>query len=112
MVAVIAGGRNFLGNRNHFEWAKKIIEENEIDKIITGDCKGADKFGEMISRLLHISYKAFPADWSKYGLKAGPIRNWQMSIVANICILFPGGKGTESMKKCAIKNNLKIYEYI
>ncbi len=44
-----------------------------------------------------------PAEWSKYGRRAGPIRNKQMLDVGkpHLVVAFPGGAGTANMVKQA-----------
>lgn len=47
--------------------------------IVQGDCPtGADKFARDFATLLGWELETYPADWDKYGKKAGPIRNQQM----------------------------------
>jgi YspA, cpYpsA-related SLOG family len=46
--------------------------------IIEGDCRGADKMAGSIAADLDLEVLKFPAEWSKYGGAAGPIRNQQM----------------------------------
>jgi hypothetical protein len=43
---------------------------------------------------------AFPADWERYGQRAGPQRNGQMARYCSpgdVCPAFPGGKGMADM---------------
>lgn len=43
-----------------------------------------------------------PADWDKHGRAAGPIRNVEMALLgADLCIVFPGGRGTNHMAERA-----------
>ena len=51
------------------------------NSIIKGDCSGVDKISAKLA--LDIGYQEkniikYPADWSQYGKKAGPISNKQM----------------------------------
>jgi len=52
----------------------------------------------------------FPADWSRHGKSAGPIRNRQMLIEGrpDIVVAFPGGKGTANMIKQAVEAGVKV----
>ena len=45
---------------------------------INGGCKGADLLTEKIAKKYNYKSIKFPADWKKYGLGAGPIRNAEM----------------------------------
>lgn len=55
--------------------------------------------------------KVFPADWNKYGKKAGPIRNKKMANYAEALLAIWDGKscGTKNMIQQAKENNLRIY---
>lgn len=78
--------------------------------IIEGDCSGVDKISAKIA--LSIGYQEkniekYPADWSKYGKKAGPVRNKQM-LEANPDFILAfhqsiwSSKGTKNMIKQAL----------
>lgn len=112
MKVIIAGGRNFNPNGEHINWLVNILSDIKPEAIISGTASGADKFGEKVGENLCIEVLKFYPKWNKYGNAAGPIRNEEMAKIADVCILFPGGKGTASMKKIAKKYNLKIIEYI
>ena len=58
-----------------------------------------------------LSGKRFPADWDKHGRAAGPIRNAQMARYADAVALFPGGRGTASMRRVAEKAGITVYEF-
>lgn len=56
-----------------------------VDVVIEGECKGGDKLGRKAAEALGLSVgagsiKPFPADWNKYKLGAGPIRNQQQLV--------------------------------
>lgn len=53
--------------------------------------------------------KQFKSDWEKHGKAAGPIRNKKMAEYADAVILFPGGKGTASMKKEAERAGIIVW---
>lgn len=108
---IVAGGRDFSPLDKHRTWLKEKLLEIKAKEVVSGGCTGADKFGEDIAKELNIRIKSFPANWAKYGKSAGPIRNKQMAEYANVCILFPGGRGTASMKDLSIRHGLEIIEY-
>lgn len=78
--------------------------------IITGGATGADYLGLQYAITRIISHTEYPADWVRYGVKAGPIRNEEMAKAANACICFWDGKsrGTRNMIENALKYNLKL----
>ncbi len=57
---------------------EKMLIIHKPSLVIFGDCTGVDTDAKNICEKLKISYKVYPANWKKYGLKAGPIRNKDM----------------------------------
>ncbi len=111
MKIIIAGGRDFVPTKKHVSWLIDALVENKCSELICGMARGADMFGFSVAKAMGIPTKEFPAKWEEFGPAAGPIRNEEMAKYADVCILFPGGKGTANMKKNAIKYNLKVVEY-
>ena len=111
MKAIIAGGRDFIGNKKHINFLDAVFREYEINTVVTGGARGADEFGYQYARHNGVSVFVFNADWDKYGRGAGPIRNEQMAALADMYILFPGSRGTYDMKCRASNHRLKIIEY-
>jgi hypothetical protein len=46
--------------------------------VIHGDAPGADRIGGFVAELLDFPVRKYPANWSLYGLLAGPTRNQEM----------------------------------
>lgn len=111
MRVIVAGGRKFNPTIEQSLWLDKKLIEIKATTVISGGATGADRFGEIHARLLGIRLIIHRALWDKYGPSAGPIRNELMAQNADACILFPGGKGTENMKKLAKNYGLKIIEW-
>lgn len=91
------------------------IPDTEME-IVSGGCRGVDKFAENYAEKWDILSKVFPAEWDKYGLSAGPIRNEQMAKYAakaehSMLIAFPVGKsrGTRNMIKLAKQYGLEVH---
>lgn len=104
---VIAGGRDFKGCQKDLNNVVAIVQKYNITEIVSGDAKGADFFGEYCAEKMNIPVKKFKPDWS-YGHMAGPIRNAQMAEYTDYVFLFPGGRGTSSMRMEALKVNKQI----
>jgi hypothetical protein len=105
MKVIIAGGRNYRLTKDDLD----IIGSNiAIEEIVSGGCSGADKDGELYAARCGIPVKVFPAKWETQGKFAGPYRNNLMAEYADAVILFPGGKGTENMRRLAKFHGLKI----
>ena len=111
MKAIIAGGRDFVPEKDHYLWMARLFHEYPINEIVSGGCRGADKFGEDYARHYQLKLTVFPADWNAYGKSAGPKRNEKMAEYADMCILLPGGCGTADMESRARAHGLKIAKY-
>lgn len=63
--------------------------------------KGIDGDGESLACACNIPLKRFNAQWTKYGLSAGPKRNKEMAEYADALLLiwFGTSKGSASMKR-------------
>jgi hypothetical protein len=94
---IIAGSREL----NDYEFIKSKIKETkfEITEIVSGGARGVDSLGERYAKENNIPVKVFPADWTKFGKAAGPIRNKEMADYGDSLIAFPvdGGRGTSNM---------------
>lgn len=111
MKAIVAGGRSFVPEDKHAEWLVVLLEELGIDTVLSGCASGADSFGEDIAYSLRLKVKEYPANWMKYGNRAGPIRNEQMAKNADVLILFPGSRGTADMERRAVAHGIAIYKW-
>ena len=99
-IIVVCGGRDFKRRLFLFDALKK---EN-ADLILHGNCPtGADYFANEFAKQNSIKMEIFDADWDKFGLGAGPVRNEKMMKRARdlvkegnevLVMAFPGGKGT------------------
>ncbi len=113
MRVIIAGGRDIPLTYDSVMRYLDIIEKLDrmyfITGILSGKCKtGGDWIGEHYARIERIKVQPYQADWDKYGLAAGPIRNEEMAKDAHGIILFRGNKGTNSMRKLACKYRLQF----
>lgn len=120
---LICGGRDFTAFdeannivRDHL--ATMFVEPPEKDEIvfITGMAKGADQIPFELGDLDEWGgVEKYPADWEKYGRKAGPIRNQQMIDEGkpDLVIAFPTEKstGTWDMIRRAKKHNIEVAVY-
>jgi len=85
-----------------------------ITEIVSGGAQGADRLGEMRARDFAIPLKVFRADWKRYGMRAGMLRNQQMAEYADALIALWDGdsRGTEHMIKCMEKCGKPVYVYL
>jgi len=111
MKVIIAGGRSYKFtalDRSRINGLKLVLP---ITEVVSGCASGADQEGELWAKSAGIPIKHFPANWSKYGKSAGPIRNREMANYADAVILFKGGSGTKNMLEEARAKGLKIYNF-
>lgn len=82
-----------------------------ITEVVSGGCQGVDLIGEGWASENSLHVHRFPADWSTYGLSAGPRRNATMAEHADALIAVWDGvsRGTKNMIQEARKRGLKVY---
>jgi hypothetical protein len=78
--------------------------------IVSGAARGADTLGEQYARERGYQIRRYPADWYKYGKKAGPLRNDLMARNADALIAYWDGRspGTSNMIETARNYGLQI----
>lgn len=111
---IIAGTRDF----NDYAFLKKNVDyflqginpNNEEIEIVSGNARGADKLGERYAKEHNLPVKLFPANWDKYGKRAGYLRNQEMANYADVLIAFwdEKSKGTKHMIDIAKKQGLTV----
>jgi hypothetical protein len=110
MKVIIAGSRNFNDYDKLFQvCTRTLLNKNEIE-IVSGTANGADKLGEKFAIDNGYSLKKFPANWEKFGIKAGSKRNAEMGEYADGLIAFWDGKskGTKNMIALAKRKKLRV----
>ena len=108
---IIAGGRDFMDYNLLKEKTNKILQEKKVTHkivIISGCARGADTLGLRYASENAFDVEEYPADWDKYGKKAGYMRNVEMAENADALIAFWDGKskGTKHMIDIATERNL------
>ena len=101
MKTIIAGGRHHKFSQADRDALDAFHRNHQVTEVVSGGASGADAEGETWAKAHGIPIKRFPADWNTHGRAAGPIRNKQMAEYADAVVLFPGGRGTASMKSLA-----------
>jgi hypothetical protein len=76
---------------------------NCITLIIHGGAPGVDSAAGAWAQRRGIEYVLFPAEWGRYGHRAGHIRNTRMLVEGrpDAALGFPGGHGTADMLRQA-----------
>jgi hypothetical protein len=111
MKLIIAGGRDYRFNERDKFALVTLCDHLQVTEVVSGGAPGADECGEDWAHNHEFPVVVFPANWAEYGPFAGPIRNKQMAEYADAVVLFPGGKGTQSMYNEARKANIIIFDW-
>ncbi len=98
-----------MGSRTFYDYAlleQTLNEMLPIALIVSGGAKGADELAEYNN----IPCVVCPAEWSKYGRTAGPIRNKDIVSRVNQVVAFWDGesRGTMSTIKIAERQNVSV----
>jgi hypothetical protein len=82
----------------------------KITRLVHGAAKGADALGARWALARGVIGASYPAQWDKYGKKAGVIRNQEMIDVEKVdfVVACPGGKGTADMVRRATKAGIPV----
>ena len=92
-------------------------DDTNLDLLIHGGASGADSLAARWAKTHNIPEARFPADWSRHGKAAGPLRNTQMVRLAYslevagwdvLVLAFPGGRGTASCISIAEQHGLTV----
>lgn len=109
MRVIIAGSRNVTD----YQTVVDAIGESgfPIALVLSGSAYGVDQLGERWAKENGKVLVAYPAQWSDYGKRAGPIRNQIMAQNADALIAIWDGKssGTSHMIWTAERLGLKVY---
>lgn len=109
MKIIIAGSRT-ITEYHLVEEAIRIAGFN-ITEVVSGTARGVDQLGEQWAAANNIPVRRFPADWNRYGRRAGYIRNAEMGVYAQGAVIVWDGSsaGTESMIEILKRRNLPTY---
>lgn len=110
--ALVCGGRNYADGKRTFEVLDALKIVFRIKAVVHGCADGADKIAGNWAYGHYIPCTKFQAEWNKYGLAAGPLRNQQMLDEGkpDLVIAFPGGPGTADMIRRAKREDFLVIE--
>lgn len=108
MKAIVTGGRGFW-NSDAVRCALDYLQPTEIAQ---GGALGADYLARWWAWAHRIPCRTYPANWQKFGKRAGAVRNEAMWFheKPDATIAFIGGPGTESMKSITRREGGWLYE--
>lgn len=112
MRILVCGGRDFNNLKLVYTTLDRIKDKYIVSHIIQGGARGADRLAKRWADETELSCLEFPADWAKYGKRAGFVRNKQMLDEGHpdLVVAFPGGSGTQMMIKIAKEAGLEVIE--
>lgn len=116
---IVAGGRNYndyINVKSYLYPLKIYCENNNLELVIVcGMATGVDSLGLRFAEENNLEILKYPADWNKYGKRAGYLRNYQMGEIADSAIVFWDGKSPGTKMMIDIMNNfnktVKIVRY-
>jgi len=110
---IVCGGRDY----SNLERVRTEILQLAADwgqhhlLIVHGAARGADQLAGWIADGLGVATEEHPAQWDDLGRRAGMVRNEQMAQAgAELCVAFPGGRGTADMVERARKRGIPVRE--
>lgn len=112
MLVLVTGGSKYRRRDVVFSSLTDFHKEHRITFLVTGGCPtGVDKYAREWADENGVDGKDYPAEWDRFGLSAGPIRNSEMLTKHHYdaCIVFPGGSGTADMRKKALRARIPIH---
>lgn len=114
MRVLVCGDRDWTDKSLIKRKLMALVELNGPLFVIDGACRGADSIGNEVAKEIKLKFKRFPADWTKYGPAAGPIRNGQMlkegkpDLVLAFHDDLESSKGTKDMVRQAELAGVKV----
>lgn len=84
---------DLLSHALHAAWQSLAPNPSTEVTLVHGAARGVDQQAALIWRNQGFPTEGWPAQWDRYGNRAGPIRNAEMvNRGADLCIAFPGSK--------------------
>jgi hypothetical protein len=101
MRVIVCGGRTYGDIMRVRDVLNEVHAEFVIREIVTGGATGADTLAYGWALRREITAIVVPAEWKKFGRKAGPLRNDRIirEWGGGLCVAFPGGDGTKDMRR-------------
>ena len=104
IILMVSGHRNMSDQERMNDALDLFVRQHgNPSKLIHGAAAGADSLANRWAIAREIEVEKYPADWSREGKAAGPIRNERMALACTHLVAFPSayGSGTQHAIKCA-----------
>lgn len=112
MKVLICGSRNWTDR----EMIKRQLENLPKGSIVIhGACRGADRIAGEVAKSLGLTVHEYPAEWDRYGKRAGILRNMEMFDNEDPDIVYAyhedlkSSKGTKHMVSYATKHGCPVF---
>lgn len=108
MKTIIAGSR---GITDYMLLLQAVLDAPwHITEVVSGRARGVDTLGELWAERNHVPVTLFPADWDRFGKRAGYVRNIEMARYADALLALWDGhsRGTRHMIDIAEAHDLKV----
>jgi hypothetical protein len=107
MKLIVAGSRDGIPKDAVFAMLNMEVDVDEDLIIVSGAARGVDKYGEEWAYLNNVDVVQFPADWKKYGKRAGYVRNTEMANYADELFAFWDSKSPGTGHMIKVMTDLK-----
>lgn len=105
MRILVTGGRYY----SDIEKVREVLSLYKNITLVNGGARGADSLCVQVAKELGFNIETHNAKWNLYGKIAGAIRNAEMvDSDIDLCIAFPGGRGTEDCVRRAEEKGIKV----
>ncbi len=95
MKIAIVGSRTFEDYELLCKFIGSVLSDGElasVEAVVSGAARGADTLAERYAAERGLEMIVFPAEWKKYGRRAGFIRNVDIIRECDICFAFWDGE--------------------
>lgn len=113
MRLLVTGGRHYTDYWTVDEVLTGLQTSRPVTCLIVGGALGVDRFARSWAQRNGIAVETYNADWTKYGPRAGPIRNALMiSARPDSVVAFPGGRCTADCVRQAKAAGIPVIEIV
>lgn len=110
-VLLGCGGRDFRPEIGDLREVVEVLRPYGFTHVRHGDARGADRWFDIVAAELGCEVQRYPADWERFGKRAGFLRNAAMLAVdpkpVLVCAL-PGGRGTQDTIRRAKRAGIQV----
>lgn len=110
---LVCGGRKFNNFRLVCQTLDRVVKNYKLIDLVLihGRATGADALARRWAQDHEFADWGYPAKWTRYNNKAGPLRNKQMlELKPDLVVAFPGHEGTAHMVGIAKDAGVPVIE--